>query len=203
MPGPGRAAWPPPSAITTSSGGCGSGHLTAGRPNITAAIVRHVCSGGHTGHGAARRWRGIAGLADALPAAASCWCSRGTRPDVGCLDAGRPIASASVRPRRTGPWRSAERQVPLVEHSSRARRRQRNEIGDRARAALLREADQRQQHLGGGLRVRQCAMTRLHRRAEEIRELGELRSVSTRKHRAVLRILGPRHLIELRMDNNG
>jgi len=25
------------------------------------------------------------------------------RPDVGCLDAGRPIASASVRPRRTGP----------------------------------------------------------------------------------------------------
>ena len=75
MPGPGRAPWPP-SAITTSSGGCGSGHLTAGRPIITAAIVRHVCSGGHTGHGAARRWRGIAGLADALPAAASCWYSR-------------------------------------------------------------------------------------------------------------------------------
>ena len=91
------------SAITTSSGGCGSGHLTAGRPTITAAIVRHVGSGGHTGHGAARRWRGIAGLAGALPAAASCWCSRGTRPDVGCLDAGRPIASASVRPGRTGP----------------------------------------------------------------------------------------------------
>ena len=66
----------PPSAITTSSGGCGSGHLTAGRPIITAAIVRHVCSGGHTGHGAARRWRGIAGLAGALPAAASCWYSR-------------------------------------------------------------------------------------------------------------------------------
>ena len=44
MPGPGRAPWPP-SAITTSSGGCGSGHLTAGRPIITAASVRHVCSG--------------------------------------------------------------------------------------------------------------------------------------------------------------
>jgi len=27
----------------------------------------------------------------------------GTRPDVGCLDAGRPIASASARSRRTGP----------------------------------------------------------------------------------------------------
>ena len=75
MPGPGRAPWPP-SAITISSGGCGSGHLTAGRPIITAAIVRHVCRGGHTGHEAARRWRGIAGLADALPAAASCWYSR-------------------------------------------------------------------------------------------------------------------------------
>jgi hypothetical protein len=55
MSGPGRTLWPP-SAITTSSGGCGSGHLTAGRPIITA-IVRHVGSGGHTGHRAARRWR--------------------------------------------------------------------------------------------------------------------------------------------------
>ena len=35
MPGPGRAPWPP-GAITTSSGRCGSGHLTIGRPIITA-----------------------------------------------------------------------------------------------------------------------------------------------------------------------
>jgi len=72
-------------------------------PYRTAAIVRHVCSGGHTGHGAARRWRGIAGLADALPAAASCWCSRARDR----IWAAWTLAGPSLLPRcgRDGPGR--------------------------------------------------------------------------------------------------
>ena len=53
---------------------------------------------------------------------------------------------------------------------------ERDELGDRARAALLREPDQREQHLGRRLRVRQRAVARLHRRAEEVGELREARA---------------------------
>ena len=50
------------------------------------------------------------------------------------------------------------------------------EVGDRPRAAFLREPDQREQHLGRRLRVRKRAVARLHRRADEVRELGEARA---------------------------
>ena len=63
--------------------------------------------------------------------------------------------------------------MPLVEHASRARRRQRDELGDRAGTALLREPDQREQDLRGRLRIGKRAMARLHRGAEEVRELCE------------------------------
>jgi hypothetical protein len=54
------------------------------------------------------RWPAAQQVAgDRLGRCVACRCQllvlAGARPDVGCLDAGRPIASASVRPRRTGP----------------------------------------------------------------------------------------------------
>ena len=65
------------------------------------------------------------------------------------------------------------RELALVPHAPRPRRRERDELGDGPRAALLREPDQREQHLCGRLCVGQRAMARLHRGAEEIGELRE------------------------------
>ena len=101
MPGPGRAPWPP-SAITSSSGGCGSGHLTAGRPIIRrilsgALVVVVILAAGRTAMAGMQAWQ-MRCLP--LPVAGT----RGRETDVGCLDAGGPIASASVRRRRTGPY---------------------------------------------------------------------------------------------------
>ncbi len=52
----------------------------------------------------------------------------------------------------------------------------RYELGDRACAPLLREADERKEHLGRRLRVRQSAMAWLDGRAKEIGELPEARA---------------------------
>jgi hypothetical protein len=46
-------------------------------------------------------------------------------------------------------------------------------LGERACSALLREPEQRDEDLCGRERIRQRAMTRLGRRAEEVRELSE------------------------------
>ena len=68
------------------------------------------------------------------------------------------------------------REVALVEHPPRTRCRQGDKLGDGARAAFLREADEREQHLGRRLRVRQSAVARLHRRPKEVGELPEARA---------------------------
>ncbi len=78
-----------------------------------------------------------------------------------------------------GSRRCSEREVPLVEDASRTRRRERDEIGDGSCAALLREADQGEQHLRRCLRVGQSPVARLHRGAEEIGELPEARAGHT------------------------
>ena len=79
-----------------------------------------------------------------------------------------------------GALRRAERELPLVPDAARPRRRERDEVGDRACAALLREPDEREQHLGRRLRVGERAVARLHRRAEEPRELREADARGTR-----------------------
>ena len=48
----------------------------------------------------------------------------------------------------------------LALHAPRARRRELDQVGDRARTALLRETDQAEQDLGGRLRVGQGAVAR-------------------------------------------
>ena len=63
----------------------------------------------------------------------------------------------------------------LAVHPPRPRRGELLELGDRRRAALLREPEQAHEHLGGRLRVGQRAVARLHRDAEEERERGEAR----------------------------
>ena len=72
-----------------------------------------------------------------------------------------------------GAGRRAEREVALVEQPPRSRRRERREVGDRARAAFLREADQREQQLGGRAGVRERAVARPLARVEKPRELAE------------------------------
>ena len=67
----------------------------------------------------------------------------------------------------------AEDQRALVVDATAPRRGEVDEVGDRARAALLREADERDEDLGRRLRVRESAMARAHRRAEEVRERRE------------------------------
>src|SRR5207237_2551253 len=57
-----------------------------------------------------------------------------------------------------------------------ARNRECLEVGQRARAPLLRQADQHEEDLRSCLRVRQRAVARRRRRAEEVRERGEARS---------------------------
>ena len=59
---------------------------------------------------------------------------------------------------------------PLGMEATRPRSGELDEVGDRARAALLRESDQREQDLGSRLRIRERPVTRPHARAEELRE---------------------------------
>ena len=72
-----------------------------------------------------------------------------------------------------GQRRRAERERALAVDAAPPRRRQLDEVGDRARAALLRETDQLEQDLGGRLRIRQRAVARARARPEEVRERGE------------------------------
>lgn len=100
MPGPGRAPWPP-SAITTSSGGCGSGHLTAGRPTITMNLAR----GPWPAILRLRDWRfkrEHAGLGDRYP--------------LGCRQFRKVAAGAE-----DGRDQCGRRHAPAVAHSLRAR----------------------------------------------------------------------------------
>ena len=55
----------------------------------------------------------------------------------------------------------------------RARRRELDHLGERPRAALLREPEERDEDLGRRERIGQRAMARLARRAEEVRELAQ------------------------------
>ena len=71
------------------------------------------------------------------------------------------------------PLRRAGRQRPLRVQPPHPRRREVDEVGDGAGTALLRQADQMHERLGGRLRIRQRAMTGLRRRAEEVGERGE------------------------------
>ena len=73
------------------------------------------------------------------------------------------------------PLRRAERQRALAVNAPGTRRREVDEVGDRPRAALLRQADQAQQDLGRRLRVRQRAMTRLRVGHEVTRERRKIR----------------------------
>ena len=66
--------------------------------------------------------------------------------------------------------------MPLVEHAPCSRRREPDEVRNRARPSFLREADECEQHLGRSLRVRQGPVTGLHRCAEEVGELAETRA---------------------------
>jgi hypothetical protein len=75
-----------------------------------------------------------------------------------------------------GAGRRSVREVALVEHPPGARRRQRHELGDCAGAPFLREANEGEEHFGRRLRVRQSAVTRLHRRPEEVGELAKARA---------------------------
>ena len=72
-----------------------------------------------------------------------------------------------------GPRRRTEGEAALVPDAPRPRRRERDELGDGACAALLCQPDQCEEHLRGRLRVRQRPVARLYGRAEEVRELGE------------------------------
>jgi len=74
----------------------------------------------------------------------------------------------------------------------RARRRERDEVGDGARAAFLRQADEREQHLGGRLRVGQGPVARPHRGAKEIGELSEARAGDAAREQAP----GERHGVD-------
>ena len=83
------------------------------------------------------------------------------------------------RRRRAGDQRAARVQPP------RARRGELDHLGERPRAALLREPEQRDEDLGRRERVGQRAVARLARRAEEVRELASekrsLRRCSSRR----------------------
>ena len=63
-----------------------------------------------------------------------------------------------------GPASARRRRAGACRRRARPRRREPDEIGDRPRAALLREPDQREQHLRRRLRIGQRAVARLHRR---------------------------------------
>ena len=73
-----------------------------------------------------------------------------------------------ARPRRRARDERALRREPAG-----ARRRELDELGDRARTALLRETDQREQDLRRRLRVGERPVTGPRRRAEEMRERRE------------------------------
>ena len=71
------------------------------------------------------------------------------------------------RRRRAGDQRAARVQPPG------ARRRELDHLGERPRAALLREPEERDENLGRRERIGQRAMAGLARRAEEVRELAQ------------------------------
>ena len=72
-----------------------------------------------------------------------------------------------------GAGRRAVGEMALVEQPPCSRRRKGREVGDRPRAAFLREADQREQQLGGGAGVRERTVARPLARVEKPRELTE------------------------------
>ena len=76
-----------------------------------------------------------------------------------------------------GTLRRAECEMALPVHATRPRRRELDEVGDGARAALLRHPDQREQDLGRRLRVRQRAVARPRIGREAVRERGEVRGL--------------------------
>src|SRR6266508_3880813 len=83
------------------------------------------------------------------------------------------LPAAPVEEVDAGKRRRAEGERPLAVHAPLPRRRERDEVADRPRAALLREADQRDEDFRRRLRVGQRAVAGTRRRPEEVCERGE------------------------------
>jgi len=80
-------------------------------------------------------------------------------------------AAAAAEEVHAGARRRARHERALRVQAARARCAEFEDVGQRPRAALLREPEKCDEDLGGRERIGQCAMARLPRRAEEVREL--------------------------------